>query len=176
MAQHTTAGHTATRALVLLALLTALLLVLQVALSAIPNVEMVTLLIALYTLHYRQKTLAVIYVFVLCEGLMYGFGFWMVNYLYVWAVLWGLVMLVRNTKSPVAWALILAMYGLSFGFLCAIPYLFIGGPGLAWAYFLSGIPFDIAHGLSNFAITLMLFNPLHRLFTLANRKLGLTHE
>ena len=176
MAEHLTARRTTTRELVLLALLTALLLVLQVALSAIPNVEMVTLLIALYTLHYRHKALAIIYVFVLCEGLVYGFGIWFVNYLYVWAALWGLVMLVRSIKSPVAWALILAMYGLCFGLLCAVPYLFIGGPGMAWAYFVSGIPFDIAHGLSNFAITLMLFTPLHRLFALASRKLGLTHE
>ena len=176
MAEHRTARRAATRELVLLALLTALLLVLQVALSAIPNVEMVTLLIALYTLHYRHKALAIIYVFVLCEGFIYGFGFWAINYMYVWAVLWGLVMLVRNTKSPVAWALILSMYGLCFGLLCAIPYLFIGGAGMMWAYFVSGIPFDIAHGLSNFAIALMLFTPLHRLFTLANRKLDLTHE
>ena len=159
-----------------MALLTALLLVLQVALSAFPNVELVTLFIALYTLHYRQKALAVIYVFVLCEGLLYGFGLWIINYLYIWAVLWGLVMLLRSIQSSVAWAIILCMYGLCFGFLCAVPYVFIGGFGMAWAYFLSGIPFDIAHGLSNFAITLILYTPLNRLFTLANRKLGLTHE
>jgi energy-coupling factor transport system substrate-specific component len=176
MAERPVTRRTTTRELVLLALLSALLLVLQVALSAIPNVEMVTLLIALYTLHYRHKALAIIYVFVLCEGFIYGFGLWFLNYLYVWAVLWGLVTLCRSIRSPVVWALVLSMYGLGFGLLCAVPYVFIGGAGMAWAYFLSGIPFDLAHGASNLVVTLLLFAPLNRLFTLANRKLGLTNE
>lgn len=176
MAERPNTQRTTTRELVLLALLTTLLLALQVALSAIPNVEMVTLLIALYTLHYRQKALMIIYVFVLCEGLVYGFGLWYINYQYVWAVLWGVVMLCRRMKSSLAWGLVLAIYGLCFGFLCAIPYVFIGGFGMAWAYFLSGIPFDLVHGVSNLVVTLLLFTPLNRLFSLANRKMGLTNE
>jgi energy-coupling factor transport system substrate-specific component len=170
------ARRNATRELVLLALLTALLVALQVALAAIPNVELVTLLIALYTLHYRHRALLAVYAFVLCEGLLYGFGFWFINYLYVWAALWGLALLLRHIRSPFAWALMLMLYGLCFGLLCAVPYVFVGGVGMAWAYFVSGIPFDIIHGLSNFVVTLVLFAPLDRLFTLANRKLGLTYE
>jgi energy-coupling factor transport system substrate-specific component len=166
----------ATRELVLLALLSTLMLVLQVALAALPNVEMVSLLVLLYTLHYRKKAIAVIYVFVLCEGLIYGFGLWFINYLYVWTVLWGIAMLCRSVDSPIAWALILGMYGLMFGLLCALPYVFIGGVRMAWAYFLNGIPFDLAHGASNLAIALALFGPLHRLFSMANRKLGLTQQ
>ena len=173
MTAQTPKKHTATRELVLLALLTALLLVLQVALATIPNVEVVSLLIALYTLCYRKKALAIIYVFVLCEGLIYGFGLWFINYLYVWTVLWGIAMLCRHVKSPVGWAMILALYGFGFGLLCALPYVFIGGLGMAWTYFISGIPFDITHGVSNFIVTLLLFKQLRRLFESANQKLGL---
>lgn len=164
------------RELVLFALLTACLLVVQVALAAVPNVELVSLLIALYTLHYRKKALLILYGFVLGEGLIYGFGLWFVNYLYVWTVLWGLAMLLGKVRSPVAWALILGFYGLSFGLLCAVPYAFIGGLGMAWAYFLNGIPFDVIHAASNLVVTLVLFRPLDRLFPIANRKLGIPNE
>lgn len=171
MSAPTAKRHTTTWELVLMALLTALLLVLQVALAAIPNVEMVSLLVVLYTLHFRKKALAIIYVFVLCEGLIYGFGLWFVNYLYVWAVLWGIAMACSQVKSPVMWALILALYGLGFGLLCALPYGVIGGVGMAWAYYISGIPFDLAHAGSNLVITLVLFKPLNTLFETATRKL-----
>ena len=154
-----------------MALLTALLLVLQVALAAIPNVEMVSLLVVLYTLHFRKKALAIIYVFVFCEGLIYGFGLWFVNYLYVWAVLWGIAMVGAQIKSPVVWALILSLYGLSFGLLCALPYVWIGGVGMAWAYYINGIPFDLAHAGSNLVIALVLFKPLNALFETGIRKL-----
>ncbi|MDD3335890.1 MAG: hypothetical protein PHI98_10305 [Eubacteriales bacterium] len=152
------------RELVLLALLTALLLAMQVALAALPNIELVSLLIILYTLYYRKKALFVIYAFALCEGLLYGFGLWFINYLYVWTVLWGVTTLCRRVTAPMGWALISAAFGLSFGLLCAIPYLFIGGVPMAWAYFLSGIPFDIAHCAGNLLTALALFKPLNRLF------------
>ena len=70
------------------------------------------------------------------------------------------------------WALILAMYGLGFGFLCALPYTVIGGVGMAWAYFISGIPFDLTHAASNLVLALILFKTLNALFERTHRKLG----
>lgn len=150
----------------LFALLAALMVALQVALMALPNVELVSLLTVLYTRRYGKKALIILYVFVLAEGLIYGFGLWFVNYLYVWTVLWGLTLLFRRMEDLVGWVILLGAYGLGFGLLCAIPYVFIGGPGYAVSYFISGIPFDLAHGLANAVLAAILLRPLERLMRL----------
>lgn len=147
-----------------LGILAAVLFCAQVVLAPVPNVEVVSLLVVLYTRHYRAKALAAVYAFVLLEGLLYGFGLWFVNYLYVWTILWLLAMLLRNVKSMAGWVLLLAGFGLCFGLLCAIPYLFIGGIGMAAGYFISGIPFDILHCAGNAAVAAVLFKPLDRVF------------
>lgn len=73
-----------TREIVTMGILSAVLLAAQVSLGFLPNIEIVTLLIIVYTLVLRKKVFFVIYVFVLLEGLIYGFGLWWLNYLYVW--------------------------------------------------------------------------------------------
>ena len=149
--------------LVIQALLGAILLAVQVALAPLPNIELVSLLCLVYTLVYGKKALLSIYTFVLLEGLVYGFGLWWVMYLYVWAILWGVAMLLRRHRSVLLWCLVLGFYGLSFGALCAIPYLFAGGAGAALAWWISGIPFDIAHCLGNAVSVLVLYKPLYYL-------------
>mgnify|MGYP001090424746 CR=1 FL=1 len=97
--------------LVALALLTALLFVAQVALAFLPNIELVSLLIIVYTLAFRHKVLYVIYAFAVLEGLLYGFTMWWITYLYVWTVLaalaWAFAGLAPARRSPgrlAAWA------------------------------------------------------------------------
>lgn len=145
------------------AMLGAVLLCVQIALSFLPNIELVSLLIILYTIVLGSRALIPIYVFVVLEGFVYGFGIWWINYLYVWAVLFAVTMLFRNVKSSIFWSVISAVYGLFFGFLCAIIYLFMGGFNAAFAYWLSGIPFDIAHCIGNFLACIILFKPLLKL-------------
>ena len=137
----------------------ALLIVVQVAMAAIPNIELVSLLIIVYTLKLGWRALYPIYVFVAAEILIYGLGLWTVNYLYVWLVLVGAALLFKNKRSPVFWMLVSGVYGLFFGALCAIPYFFIGGPSAALAYWVAGIPFDLLHCAGNAAIALLLFKP-----------------
>ena len=109
------AKHSASE-IAVLGLMTAILFGVQIALAPLPNIEAVSLLIVLYTRHFRAKTLAVIYAFALLEGLLYGFGLWFVNYLYVWTVFWLLATLLRNLKGLWGWVLLLAGFGLGFGF------------------------------------------------------------
>ena len=64
-------------------ILGALMFVSQVALAPLPNVELASSLTVLFTLAlgpYVGYTLAV---FVLLEGLLYGFGLWWFSYLYI---------------------------------------------------------------------------------------------
>ena len=67
---------TASRRLVLCALLAAVMTALQVAMSPLPNIEPVSLLILVYTLVFGRQVFYIIYTFVFLEGLLYGFHLW----------------------------------------------------------------------------------------------------
>ena len=152
------------------ALLAALLYGSQVALAALPNIEVVSVMIAVYTRVYKKRALIVVYLFVLLELITYGLGLWSINYLYTWAVLWLVAMGMRKVESPILHALALACFGLLFGLLCAVPYLFIGGAGLFASYFVSGIPFDLLHCAGNLCTGLLLYKPLLSLLSQLEQK------
>ena len=141
-------------------LCTALMFGSKVALASLPNIEPVSLLIILYTRFFGAKALGIIYTYVLLEGIFYGFGSWWLCYLYIWAVLFGVVMALRWMDSVIGWALISGLFGLLYGALCSFTYLFLLGPGGAWAYFLSGLGFDLAHCAGNVVMVLLLYRPL----------------
>ena len=154
------------RKLVITSFMAASLFVVQIAkafaLPFLPNVEFVSLLVLLYAVTFdRIQTLAAIYVFALLEGVIYGFGIWWFSYLYVWLILAAVAWLCRKNDSVILWAIIAGVFGLLFGALTAIPYLFAGGFFTAFSYWISGISFDLIHCVSNFLIVLLLFKPLH---------------
>ena len=76
-----------TKDLAVMGVMAAIVFISQVALSFLPNIELVTLLFILYTLVIGRKVFGVVYAFVFLEGITYGFGLWWINYLYVWTVL-----------------------------------------------------------------------------------------
>lgn len=149
--------------IVILALCTALIFIQQIALTGLPNIELVSLLIIVYAKTFRFKSLYIIYVFAILEGVFYGFHIWWISYLYIWTILALITIAMNKVKSPFIWAAMSGVFGLLFGMLCAIPYLIIGGPAMAIAYWVSGIPFDIAHCVSNFVLFLILWKPLTRI-------------
>ena len=83
----------------LIAVSSVLLLAAQVAMRYLPNIELVSLLILLFTKHFKRKTLYIIYIFVLIEGLIYGFGLWWICYTYVWTILYFICLFVRDIKK-----------------------------------------------------------------------------
>ena len=143
-------------------LLSAILLVGQVGMSFLPNIEPVSTLIILYALAYKKQTFPIIYTFVLLEGIVFGFGIWWISYLYIWSILALLTLLFQKMDSAFLWAILSGAFGLSFGALCAIPYLISGGIGAAVSYWVNGILFDILHCGGNFVLTLVLYHPLLR--------------
>lgn len=146
--------------MVLFAFLGALYYAVQVALAPLPNIELVSVLILVTTLTFGVQTLFPVYVFIILEGLTYGFGVWWCVYLYVWPVLCVVVLLLQKHGSWWLWCAVLALFGLSFGFLCSIPYLFIGGPGMMFAWWVNGLPFDLMHCAGNLAAGIVLYKPL----------------
>ena len=146
-----------------LALMGALMLASQVAMAALPNIHIVALLIIITTLCFSWRALLSVALFVLLEGLIYGFGIWWISYLYAWPLLVPIVIFFRKNDSALFWAVIAGAHGLFFGAMTAIPYLFIGGWEAAVSYWISGIPFDLLHCAGNFVVTLILLNPLLKL-------------
>ena len=144
----------------ILALMGALMFALQVAMASLPNIHPVAALIIATTLVYRWRSLYSVGVFILLEGLMYGFGLWWFCYFYLWPLLVVLTMLLRRNEAPLFWAAAAGLYGLCFGALCSVPYLWIGGWTLAFSYWVSGIPFDLLHCGGNFVMTLVLLRPV----------------
>lgn len=131
------------------------------AMSLLPNIEPVSLLIILYTLFLGPKVIYAIIVFIFVEGLIYGFGIWWVSYLYIWPLLSILTYIFRKQTSPLFFSVLSGIFGLFFGALTAIPYLFAGGIGAAFNYFIAGIPYDLMHCVGNFFLCLALFYPLN---------------
>ena len=136
----------------------------KVAMSALPNIEPVSLFVLVFAVVFGWKCLYPIYVYVAMEMLCFGIGFWNINYLYVWAILAAAAVLLRNMHHPLLWALLSGIFGMAFGLLCAPVYAFVGGNiQYAFKWWLAGISFDIPHAIGNFVMALLLFVPLRNL-------------
>lgn len=146
--------------IVTIGVLSAVLFLSQVAFAFLPNIELVSVLVIAFTLVLERKTIYIIYIFALCEGLFYGFGVWWLMYLHVWTILYFLVRLFRSQTGRLFFAVLSGIYGLIFGALCSIPYFFILGVGGGLAYWIGGIPFDLVHGVSNFIVALFVLKPV----------------
>lgn len=138
----------------------------KMALSSLPNINLNALILILVTVFFGWKALYTVCVYVLLEGLMFGFGVWWVSYLIVWPLLVVLAMAVRKTASPLLWAVFAGLFGLAFGPMMYVIFFTVTG---GWEGFLpmwiAGIPYDLVHAVSNFLTVLILFRPLSKVFS-----------
>ena len=145
--------------LILSAVFGALLIAIQVVMGFLPNIELVTTLLLVFAAVCKGYTFVSVYVFVLAEGLIYGFNLWWLGYLYIWLIPTVMGILMRNIKNPIFHAVFSAIFGLMFGILMSPPDLLLGKHE-ALAYIIAGIPFDIMHCISNGILTALLYLPL----------------
>lgn len=157
------------RELAVFAMLGALMTVSDVVMNIIPNVHLGGMLIVVYTLVYRWKALFPIYVYVLLIGLYEGIGMWWVPYLYIWAVLWGAVMLLprRMPKwlAPVVYALVCGLHGFGFGLLWApfeMLHMSFSWEQIAVWWKFGFLTADIPHGIGNLVASVLII-PLEKL-------------
>ena len=155
-----------------LSLFCALMVAGKECLRLIPNVHPVTLLLLLATAVYGAKALYPAFGFALLEIALYGAGLWNLMYLYVWPIVVLAALPFRRSESRAFWAAIAGLHGLCFGALCAIPYFFIGGWQMAFSWWVSGIPYDVIHCVSNTVLVFMLFPPLRRALERAKKTSG----
>jgi len=153
-----------TEKLVRIALLGAVMNVAKWALSFLPNTELVSLLIVIYTLVFGREAFWMIVVFNLIEGLQWGFGFWWVSYMYTWPLLAAVVLIFKKLfqEEFLLWAVVSGVFGLCFGMFFAIAYIPVD-LSYALTYWIHGLPWDIWHAVCNFILMLLLGKPLYKM-------------
>lgn len=140
----------------------------KILMEALPNIHLLGALTMIYTLTFRSRALIPIYIYVAVNGVYAGFSVWWIPYLYIWAILWGITMLLpRRMPRPVAcvvYPAVCALHGLCYGTLYAPAQALLFGfnfeQTLAWIA--AGLPFDIVHAIGNLVLG-MLILPLSEL-------------
>ena len=156
------------REVVLFAMLGTIMFLSKLVMEALPNIHLVGALTMAYTVVYRSKALIPIYIFVILTGIYTGFSPWNVHYIYVWAVLWGVTMLLPRKMSRrascVVYPLVCALHGLFSGVLGAPAHAMVFGLDFRGMLTLivAGAAFDITHGIGNFVAGLLIL-PLSEL-------------
>lgn len=149
--------------MVIFSMLASIMYVSKIIMESFPNIHLIGTLTIAYTLVYRKKALYIIYTFVFITGLFNGFGVWWIPYLYIWTILWGMTMLlpknIPNQFKPFVYMILCASHGFLYGILYAPSQALLFGldsSGMI-AWIMSGLYFDLIHGISNFMIgTLIL--------------------
>lgn len=149
-------------------IMVALIEVSKFALSGMPNIELTSFWLIMFTVFFGWKIVVVVPVFILLEGAFYGVHIWWIMYLYAWPLLVFIAWIFRKNTSAILWAIISGLFGLCFGALCSIPYFVIGmtsggvaaGLRSAITWWIAGIPWDFIHCAGNFVIMLVLYHPI----------------
>ena len=155
-------GKLSAKEICALSIIGALVFASKLALASLPNIHINCVLIILTAVFFSWKALYSVFVYIMLEGLVFGFGIWWLSYLYIWPLFTAAAVMLRKNDSAAIWAVLAGIFGLCFGALCSVPYLFTGGAEMALSYWVSGIPFDLLHCAGNFITTLILYKPLYK--------------
>ena len=163
-----------TRELTIFAMLGAVMYASKIIMEFAPNIHLLGVFTIAFTVVYRKKALYPIYIYILLLGLFNGFSAWWIPHLYVWIILWGAVMLLPK-KLPgkvETWIYmtVCALHGFLYGVLCAPSQAILYGLNIKGtiAWIVSGLPFDMIHGISNFFCGILIV-PIIRTLRLAER-------
>lgn len=155
----------------LIGMMTAVIEVSKLALSFLPNIELVSFWIIMFTLFFGRKIIYAIMAFLLIEIAIYGIQTWNIMYLYVWPLLALTAYLCRKKDSVWFYSILSGFFGLLFGAFCSLPYLAIGSAGggirggiiMAFNWWVAGIPYDIVHGIANAVLMFTLYRRVRAL-------------
>ncbi|MBR5442519.1 MAG: hypothetical protein IKV44_06160 [Clostridia bacterium] len=160
-------------------MLGALMYASKVIMEVVPNVHFIGTLIVAMTVVYRKKALYPIYIFVFLTGLLNGFGTWWIPYLYIWAILWAVVMLLpRNMsrkRAVIVYCIVCSLHGFLYGTLYApfqaLMYSLNFEGTIAWI--VAGLPYDAIHGVGNLLCGILIV-PLVELLKIAEKSVKKT--
>lgn len=157
-----------TKDICLIGIMVAVIEVCKATMTFLPNIELTTFWLIMFTLFFGKKVVFVVPVFILIEGCLYGFGSWWIMYLYTWPLLVLVTWIYRKQESLWFWSVLSAVFGLLFGLFCSIPYYVLGaidgglrgGLYAGFSWWVAGIPWDLVHGISNFVLMMVLYKPV----------------
>ena len=149
----------------------------KLIMEGLPNIHPLGMFIMLLTVVYRWKALIPIYVYVFLQGLYSGFDVWWIAYLYIWAILWGITMLLPrkmpNAAKAVVYPAVCGFFGLLFGLAYAPAWAIVYGlnfkQALMWTA--AGLSFDLLHVAGNAAMGCLVL-PLSKVLLRLEGKTG----
>ena len=147
----------------LIAMMVAIIETCKMAMAFLPNIELTSFWIIMFTLYFGWRILYVIPVFILIEAAVWGIGPWWIMYLYAWPLLALVTWIVRKKEDAFTLACVSGVFGLLFGAMCSLVYLVTGGPYAAFTWWIAGIPWDFTHGIGNFVLMLVLYKPIRNI-------------
>lgn len=160
--------HLSIKEICIFGILAALMFISKIVMEALPNIHLLGMFTMTYTLAFRKKALIPIYIYVMLNGLYAGFSMWWVPYLYIWTVLWAATMILPKNMPVkakcVIYPIVCALHGIAFGTLYAPAQAIMFGLNFEQtiAWIISGLPWDLIHGIGNFFAG-MLILPLSEL-------------
>ena len=156
----------------------------KLALAVLPNIEVISLLLALYGYVFGCAGILAAFIFCAIEPLIWGFGPWVISYFLYWPTIplaFYILAMAKKKKAetpeqkkcvslPIAPVTLILFFTLWFGILTSLIdvglltgnyYRFFYRFGV---YYLRGIPFYITHLVSNTVIFALAFQPLSCVF------------
>ena len=95
-------------------MMVALIEVSKFVLSGIPNLELTSFWLIMFTLYFGWRIVAAVPVFIILEGAMYGVQLWWIMYLYAWPLLVLVTWISRKKASALLCAIISGIFSHDF--------------------------------------------------------------
>lgn len=150
--------------LVVMAIFTAIIFVVEQALSFIPNVQLTVFLFVLYTrLIGSKKTLFIVVVHTLLDNIYMGTLIW--HLVIPMMMGWSLIPILLGTVFKKVQGVVgLSIFALGFGFIYGIMFIpfqaYVWGYDM-WLYFIYDLPFEFAMGISGALSVAILYQPVY---------------
>ena len=145
----------------------AIIVAFQTLLSSINGLELTTLLITTAALLLPLSTsLTIVVVYCLIQGILYGFGDWLVVYIIYWTLIDLVSYFLRSLlrKHLILNSILNGVYGFLLGIFFFFKTIILYDLSSAISYYLTGLNGDILHTVLNFLITLILYPVITRIF------------
>jgi hypothetical protein len=149
----------------ILAIATSVLIVQEFALTMLPNIQLTTLLIMVYTSVFGYKnTSLIVTVHVIIDNLIFG-SFAMLHIIVPMFIGWQLVVIIfyfiqKRTSNIIIYAVIAYLFGHLYG-LVFVPFQgFILNVDML-TYLIADLPFQLIMALTNFIVILWLYQPIY---------------
>jgi hypothetical protein len=150
--------------LVVMAIFTAIIFVVEQALSFIPNVQLTVFLLILYTrLIGSKKTIFIVIIHTLLDNIYMGTLIWhlVVPMMFGWSLI---PILLGTIFKKVQGVVGLSIFAFGFGFIYGMTFIpfqsYVWGYNM-WLYFMYDLPFEFAMGISGALSVAILYQPVY---------------